>query len=296
MTTPSNGVVQGVLPVALNVSLPIGKSKILDGEGWILPASGEVGEGCGQILHMVCPSCGHHWEGESRCKRRSCPHCGVLWASLEARKASARLWIGWHKLSAIQKRNGRLLHIVVSVNPKVAHERDVRELRSDAYALCRRHGVLGGTCVIHPFRDDDDGNYTEDGLHFHIVGYAPADVVAGDGKDGMLFKVVRDAKRGDFRGFQRMREVRHCLAYELSHAGIKDNLHGLTWWGAMAYNNLSQQTLLDEYPEAFAPPEKRCPACGGTDIRVVVDVGGEWVERIYDRTAWPAAAVLSWRG
>ena len=58
----------------------------------------------------------------------------------------------------------------------------------------------------------------------------------------------------------RRRTVAGTVLYQLSHCGIHDKHHTITWFGSLSYNKLRVK-MMDG-------PRKRCPVCGRALIRV----------------------------
>jgi hypothetical protein len=213
--------------------------------------------------------------------KRGCPSCYQKWASHEGKVSATRLWISGYSIARGKpfKRGFRVLHCVVSLP-----QGDYNENRDKARKICKRHGLLGGLMVWHPFRQDDDKQYVPDGYeHYHVIGLARGDVKPGgmslDGK--AIFKVIPDAKRGDYRGFMRSRDVKNCIRYLLTHCGILEGRHSLTWWGVMSYNSMSNAKLDLEFPGVMSRVKefkRRCKFCGSEDIEYAFYI---------DRTSYP---------
>lgn len=262
-----------------------GQVKINVGNGVMLPGHGSPGSDCGNNIPMHCNNCGETYTVTSSCMKRECPNCYEKWASLEGKLSAYRLWMASTSIvrGRPYKRGWRVLHCVVSLPTGDDNTRDRARL------ISRKHGLRGGLMVWHPFRHDDEKHYVPDGYdHYHVVGLAYGDIKPGGiPEDGdAVFKVIKDARRNDYRGFQAMKEVRKCIQYLLSHCGIQKGRHPLTWWGCMSYNSLSNKTLDVEFPEVMHKArefKRRCPVCGSDDV-----------EPIYcmDYTSYPGDKVL----
>jgi len=145
--------------------------------------------------------------------------------------------------------------------------------RKTAIAIAKKHGLLGGAEIWHPFRYDGEEGYVPDGyVHFHLAGMVNGDIAEGgtdfmpDGR-AIVFKHVEHPD-GHYRGFQSVDEVRAMLFYALEHCGILEDHHALTWWGELSYNKLPTDMLDADYPgrlEYTTIPGSRCPFCGSTE-------------------------------
>ena len=240
---------------------------------WIFPKTKDMGADCGYDVPKYCQDCVKTFTVKHKCMKRECLRCGISWQYVEGRKAAFRLWTG--RISKYGLNRGRLLHITVSPPqesvPEVLSKSCVRKLRNDCYKLCKRHGIVGGCVFIHPTRSGKDG------LHFHINGYAPGDILPGgaDEDKGWIFKIIRDAKRKDYKGFKRVREIVRCIGYELGHSGLSEGLHGISWFGEIAYNNLNQQvlelTFTSLHLDLIGLPGGCCPYCGSRNIQLAMN-------------------------
>lgn len=231
-----------------------------------LPGKGSPQEGCGEPVPYHCNGCGKPFWHESSCLNRTCPNCYQKWASAEGRLASGRLWMG-REITRRGRGRGRILHVVVSM-PSC----DLEVAREICRRILKRHGIEGGSIVPHPFRQDDDGDFVPDGyLHFHGFGVAFGNVEPGGSpSDGsVVFKVIKDARRKDYAGFRSQKDLRLAIRYVLTHAGILEGRHALTWYGTLSYNKLTNEALKDACPEGYDAMitrlEPRCPSCGSRD-------------------------------
>lgn len=168
------------------------------------------------------------------------------------------------------RRGFRLLHCVVSFP-----QGDMRTLRKRAIKIAKRHGICGGLSIFHPFRQDDDRQFVPDGyVHFHLIGLAPGHIDPGALGSDYVFKVIRDAKRGDYRGFKKPKEITACIFYLLTHCGVVGGAHALTWFGALSYNCFSMEAWETHFPEVIAylqPRGRECPFCGSTETYIIFD-------------------------
>jgi hypothetical protein len=166
-------------------------------------------------------------------------------------------------------RDRRILHCMVSIPDSGYSLKTMRELTRDTL---KNHGLVGGCMIEHPFRQDDDLRFVPDGyIHFHCPSVAFGDVLPGGLElDGdVVFKVIPDPKEDEsepdrFNGFRRKRELRRAIKYALTHCGLREGHHALTWWGELSYNMLSTGELEKFDPELGkeAPIVHLCPYCG----------------------------------
>jgi len=201
----------------------------------------------------------------------------------------------------------RQLHVLVSQTDKIGNERKARQI---AYQVCKRHSIEGGAAIFHPWRREEDSlEFVPDGYwHHHIVGNNFEDVKPG-GPLGELriqvdevmrdparyfnalgefleerfiddwrpwcsfvFKVMDDDEYGDYRGLRSQRAIERLLQYLLTHAGLAEGQHALTYFGSLAYNRLPESEISRSYPESLKDGSKTnprkpqiCPACGSAE-------------------------------
>jgi hypothetical protein len=238
----------------------------------VLPGNGEKGEDCGSLVLCVCRECGHRWKGERSCLRRECPVCYEKWAFREAMVASWRMWTGSKMIARDQMWSWRECSIVHAIVSIVDVGQTLDEAKAEAYRVFREHRVLGGTMVFHPF---DQVGY----LKFHATGFVHGRWEPGTNADP-LFRVIRDPGSSEgapvYRGIRDVKALRRCIQYLLTHAGILEGRHALTWWGLLSYNKLPSSVLKEAYPDAYAEIHysgRRCPVCGSHAV--------DWTQ--YDR-------------
>ena len=205
--TPSASFSYESTPPCPTVCSPREKYRGYDDLG-VLPGHGEPGSGCGDFRGMKCNTCGSIFWAKYSCRERQCPSCYERWASKEARRASKRLLGGSKTLNATaylvnrSNRKGRLPHVVVSLRDIGLSPDEYFEV---AYALSKKHGVVGGCAVFHPFRQDDFDRWILDGcVHVHVIGYAPGDIEPG----GTDFALDRDSPYCALTEFDEILDVR----------------------------------------------------------------------------------------
>lgn len=232
--------------------------------GPTLPGEGEPGGDCGQEVPYHCNHCNTSFKVTSSCMMRTCPNCWRKWAWKEARRAGLRMWSGC-QLRVGSKYGYRILHIVVSL-PNGTLQRQ----RKAVMKICKEHGISGGLSIFHPFRQPGE-EWIDDGYdHFHVIGLARGDVTPGGNDGEVIFKVIKDARRKDYRGFQRCLEIKSTIFYLLTHCGIIKGRSSVTWFGELSYNQLSNKALLEARPDMADTfnngPKRVCPCCGSDDI------------------------------
>jgi hypothetical protein len=219
--------------------------------GWELPGHGKSYFDCGRWRLKGCLNVDAHVQDgilepmvgkvfvklyRRSCLRAECPICYEKWAGKEASKIEWRLkaWSG----------AGEPIHVIVSPAMKDVHHLAFTSLRQKCYDVARVSGFLGGSCIFHPFRQKSRSKAWYFSPHFHLIGF------------GWI--------RGTKRGYQKhgwvvknagvRRTVSGTALYQLSHCGIHQKLHSVTWFGKLSYNRL-------KVPEK--PIEREvCPICG----------------------------------
>jgi len=275
-----------------------------------LPGSGVPADRCGQRIPKHCGTHDGEFWGRSHCNERNCPRCYERWASMEAQSASLRISWGakfWQNQRATVlarkvggpldpawlTKDGRLLigHFVISMPSDLSlwvHDWSPDKAKTMVYEVCKRHRVFGGAVIFHPWRRDEDFEYTPDGYwHFHVVGLhfiatSPGGTdFAADGS-AVVFKHIRDDEYGNFGGLRSGVAVKRLLQYQLTHAGFREGDQALTYFGLLSPNRLPRSRTHESYPECLdedsvtnPPVSATCPACGSTDIEPCV-------ERVFD--------------
>jgi hypothetical protein len=250
-------------------------------DGWNLPGRGEAYADCGHKLVFGCLDVESHSQAridgvdvvgkvfvklkKRSCLRAQCPVCYEKWAAKEAHKMTYRLnqWKG----------SGRVIHVTLSP-PRSEWYTSLEALRSTVYKLAKEIGVFGGSCVVHPFRQtcifcgSNKDVLTERcskcgcsqfswiySPHYHLLAYG---WIHGEKVKAIYDRTGWISKNHGVRG-----SVEGTAFYELSHAGIKEGIHTVTWFGRLAYN------VLRVTPE---PEEKEvCPLCASIGIEKTLD-------------------------
>ncbi len=227
--------------------------------GWELPGSGQPRVTCGDQQLRGCDNVDKHIEGFGRppgsvyvelykrkCMRAVCPECYEAWASREGEAAE-------HRMDAYQKTLKQFkkpIHVILS--PPAYDVVDYRAFRREAYTIAKMAGVNAGMVIFHPWRKSK-GVVTEGSPyvtkaweyspHFHILGFGwvchTSDI---HDKTGWVVKN---------RGVRK--STRRTISYLLTHTGISENVHSVTWWGELSYNKLKIAKMPAERPT--------CPMC-----------------------------------
>ena len=172
-----------------------------------LPGKGSPGPDCGSSRPMHCNTCGNGFLGTNSCMLRTCPNCFRKWAAKESKKAGIRLWAG-AQVKTGKKFGYRIVHAVISL-PEID---DLPTLRKTARKIATDHGISGGALIWHPFRKPNETWIPDGTVHFHCLGLARGNILPGTSSD-FVFKVIPDAIRKDYKGFQRAKEVKRCMLY-----------------------------------------------------------------------------------
>jgi len=234
---------EGILPIAKSTRLAWSRK-------WLLPGHGNAYGDCGTWRSKGCLNVDEHvQEGifedmagkafirryRRTCMRASCPKCYESWAGKEAGKIEHRL------RNAPKKR--RPIHLIVSPD-RVGSRTRYEDLRHKAYSVSKKSGFLGGSCIFHPFREDDLTKEWYFSPHFHMIGFGWIEhTKEGYEEHGW---VVKNA------GLRKT--VAGTALYQLSHAGVHPKFHTVTWFGSLSYNKLKIPPMV--------PKKECCPICG----------------------------------
>lgn len=232
---------------------------------WQLPGHGESYSDCGSWRLKGCLNVEAHTQDglfeemagkvfvrifKRSCLRAECPICYEKWAGKEAGKIEWRL-AAWSK--------GKVIHVVVSA-AKRDYALPYRKLRVKAYSVAKSSGFLGGSCIYHPFRQYEISKRWYFSPHFHLLGYGwIKGTKQGYEKHGWIVKNVGVRKT-----------VIGTAQYQLSHAGVHEKHHTITWFGRLSYNQLKVPHKEIE--------EETCPICG-EKLRLLWYFGSEKLPR-----------------
>lgn len=247
---------RSILPKANSILAVLG----LD---WVLPGHGEKYGDCGDWRYRGCLNVGEHvqtslvdadvvgkayveWYHRS-CYRAECPVCFENWAAKEAGKIDYKL--NYYIEHGFWKK-GKVCHFTVSPDESTVLRLPFEKLRAKMYEIAKKRGILGGSAIWHPFRENDDGTWRFS-PHFHILGFGWLRNVAElYEEDGWLVKKIDDGNEE--------RNVFKTAMYQLSHCGI--SVHGkfrsISWFGICSTSGKNRLVV--------PPLEKEkhlCPIC-----------------------------------
>jgi hypothetical protein len=229
--------------------------------GWSLPGHGGSYYDCGKWIMRGCLNVEAHrqqiLDGDAvdkayvKLTKRSCGRfeCPVCHEKAFA-KAAHRIE---HRLSAfkVKGRELKVIHVIVSPSSLDLYKLRFVDLRRKCLKVLKDAGVFGGSIIFHPWRrlgEDDDFEKTAGAWylspHFHVLGYGWVQRV----------KEVYDRDGWVVKNLGVRKSVNATAMYQLSHCGIHERRHSITWFGALSYNKLRVPRLEVE--------KELCPLCG----------------------------------
>jgi hypothetical protein len=276
---------KGILPLAKSSLMEHGKVHSVDDvflevygfgaqrySGWVLPKHGVSYFDCGKWIKKGCLNVEAHVqevldEGVSSvgkafvkltkrsCGRFQCPICAEKAFSKEAYKIE-------HRLEAfhLKGRDLKVIHVVASPSKRDVWVLGFKDLRRKCVKILKAAGVYGGSIIFHPWRklNEDDDLEKNSGAwylspHFHVLGYGWVNRV----------KDVYDAEGWVVKNLGVRRSVNSTAMYQLSHCGINDKHHSVSWFGALSYNRLRVPRIEVE--------KELCPLCG-SKLRLLMQI------------------------
>jgi hypothetical protein len=207
---------------------------------WKLPGTEEKKENCGVWATKGCDNTYGHPENKKfirqskrSCFRAKCEYCWLeKWLSRESSRATQRIenyievfkHLQFARSPNLQRKHLNPIHVIVSPswNDKF---KSFDYLKNKARELINQAGIEGGLMIYHPFSLDKKINQWIVRPHFHILGFG---------------WVVDTKKISDSEGWviknKGLRDSLHStIYYQLSHAGVSDNVHAITWFGSLGY-------------------------------------------------------------
>ena len=261
-------------------------------EKWTVAAHGPEGPGCGLKIRVRCssPKCRHVFEIESTCKDRRCPKCGVSWASHQGALAAWRM-VTVGRAAAARGAWGRqaIVGLARAYWDEVLTDPATQgRWRAVAGGLAVAMGFRGFSLIFHPFRDSKEkGHYDIEGPHWHVIGWADklgsadeiparwtsyrAALESGAWFDRLKLEALPVTlddwifhgvalEDGTAKRYKSWGQFYKALNYELSHAGIIDRAHAITYLGICHWRVTPMTT--SERKVRGAPQGTLCPKCG----------------------------------
>jgi len=230
---------------------------------WNLPSTKEKKDSCGKFKTLGCFNLKDHPNNlalvqhtKLSCFRSACEYCWLeKWLARESRRATLRIENYQKVIKQIGKtRFTNPIHVIVSPSWDDKFMRyDL--LKKRCRELLDEAGIVGGLIIYHPFRLDKKKMKWVCMPHFHVV----------------CFGWVHDTKKiSDEHGWviknKGVRESLHStIYYQLSHAGVSDNIHSITWFGELGYRSKYAELIKVENEE----PNDNCEFCGKTLVNAV---------------------------
>ena len=241
-------------------------------DGWQLPSVGvQTRDTCRKWHTNGCLNVQNHPSKDGRphayvksramtCFKALCPVCWENWISREASRGTHKLET-YEKITTSGYRRNPVKHLVISV-PEKDWGLDYKKLKKFARNILKKNYIKAGAMIFHPYRQlMIEGDFQEWywSPHFHILGFGwtQQDVVED----------TYDETEWLIKNLGTRKSVHSTLWYVLSHCGIKQGLHSITWFGDLSNGNIAKY-----YPEC--KPEKdenynKCPFCE-TDLRPTI--------------------------
>lgn len=255
------------------LSLPSGQ-KVFRGQTdramfWELPAHGDKGPNCGNVLDAeVCPTGEHGGRLIScHCDKLTCPICSPWTINRKAHKVASGL------ISAFHSEDSRYgyQHIVISPPQQdavrlMSSEKGFRSMRGAVREVLAGIGCKEALAVFHPWRErDGQAGVWDLGPHFHAFGFGfidwESDYVRKLHDLGWVIKVKPKRETGEGLEFSKGRfwtqdDLIRGVSYLLSHAGI-GRPEGASRCSP-AYFNMGGYVKIGEITkEGYVP----CPVC-----------------------------------
>ena len=223
---------------------------------WKLPSTQEKKDTCGKFKTLGCFNLFFHPNSRAliqhtklSCFRSACEYCWLeKWLARESRRATLRI----ENYQKVVKQIGKTrfvnpIHVIISPSWNDKFMRfDL--LKKKCRKLADEAGIVGGLLIYHPFSLDKKKMKWISRPHFHLIG----------------FGWVHDTKKiCDENGWviknKGVRESLHStIYYQLSHCGVSDNIHSITWFGDLGYRSKYAELIKVENEE----PNDYCEFCG----------------------------------
>ncbi|GAG87921.1 unnamed protein product, partial [marine sediment metagenome] len=227
-------------------------------DNWYFPGhGGSKYKTCGTYFYWGClnqiahPGQAQVDKKKHNCGRATCPVCSDTWLVVTTNKISHRIEESVKVLKSWGWTRTRPIH--VTVNPPISVQEILKKvkkynkIRRYAQHLAKKAGFRGGSIIYHPYRErcaDCGGkilfkkNKCADcagtdivwywSPHFHLFGFGwITNTKKISEKYGWVIKNhgVRDSIGG-------------TAFYQLTHCGIHDGKHAVTWFGILHYSKM----------------------------------------------------------
>jgi len=230
---------------------------------WKLPGTEEKKDYCGIWCDKGCDNTWGHPENKMfvrhskrSCFRSCCEYCWLeKWLSRESHRATQRIenyidvfkHLQFARSPYLQRKYLKPIHVIISPswNDKFM---SFDLLKAKARKLMEQAGIEGGLIIYHPFGLNKDSGQWVTRPHFHVVCFGwVIDTKKIQNSDGWVIKNkgIRD-------------NLHSTIYYQLSHAGVSDEVHAITWFGSLGYRaKYSNLFKVDEEDESSF-----CDFCG----------------------------------
>ena len=207
---------------------------------WKLPGTYRKNESCGKWINKGCANIWGHPENKffvkrskRSCFRSKCETCWLeKWLSRESSRATQRIGnyievfkhLQFARSPKLQRKHLNPIHVIVSP-PWDVKFTSFDQLKNKARKMMNQAGIEGGLMIYHPFGFDKMKKKWVVRPHFHILGFG---------------WVINTKKISDSEGWiiknKGLRDSLHStIYYQLSHAGVSDGVHAITWFGSLSY-------------------------------------------------------------
>ncbi len=230
---------------------------------WKLPGTELKNETCGVWKTVGCDNVFGHPENKKfvkhskiSCFRSKCEYCWLeKWLARVSHRATQRIEnyiqvfknLQFARSPQLQRKYLNPIHVIVSPswNDKFM---SFDKLKNKARKLINQAGIEGGLMIYHPFSLDGKTGQWVIRPHFHIVGFGwVVNTKKISDSDGWVIKNkgLRDS-------------LFSTIYYQLSHTGVSDDVHSITWFGSLGYRaKYADRFKVDEEDESSF-----CDYCG----------------------------------
>lgn len=225
------------------------KSGVWKGFTWdsyTLPGQGSSLKSCHKWFNKGCLNRHLHERGDvfvasilKQCARSGCPLCFESWMNREANAMTRRIT----KMMEISKR--KVSHVTV-VFPPSMHNYPAKKLSRILRPYLKKVGIIGGSKVLHPFRFDKENKWMPKIFpHYHLICFGWIENTAEIyEKTGIIINKISTLYNET--------DVFRTVKYQLTHCGVKEKTHSVTYFGNISYSKLRVEK---EEIELFLCPE-----------------------------------------